>query len=107
MKSIDDALIQSMGEMLAYVKGDTTKARSKRIRIDPIPVFSAEEIKSIREKTKLTQSSFAFMIGVSKKTIETWEAGTSHPAGAARRLLSMIKNDPQYADKFIFIHEPM
>ena len=33
--------------------------------------------------------------GVSVKTVETWEAGTNKPIGAARRFLSVLKADPK------------
>ena len=44
----------------------------------------------------MTQAIFAAYMGVSKKTVEAWESGHNHPAGAACRLLSITKADPSF-----------
>jgi DNA-binding transcriptional regulator YiaG len=38
---------------------------------------------------------------ISKKTVEAWEYGKSHPNGAALRLLNYISLDPQYFEEKI------
>ena len=57
------------------------------------------DVKSIREKTGLSQSQFALLIGVSLKTLQNWEQGRRHPAGPARALLKIVCNDPEGAIK--------
>ena len=61
--------------------------------------FSGKDIRNIRNNAHLSQSAFAAAMGVSKKTVEAWEAGTSNPTGPARRLLSLIEENPLYFDK--------
>lgn len=41
----------------------------------------------------MTQSVFAAYMGVSKKTVEAWEGGRTHPSGSAFRLLEMLASD--------------
>ena len=38
----------------------------------------------------MTQSVFANYLGVSKKTVEAWELGRTHPTGPANRLIEML-----------------
>ena len=38
----------------------------------------------------MTQSVFAIYMGVSKKTVEAWECGRTHPTGPVFRLLDIL-----------------
>jgi DNA-binding transcriptional regulator YiaG len=67
-----------------------TRLKTTRIRLDPV------NVKSIREKTGLTQQSFAHDFGFSLSTLRNWEQGTREPDGSARVLLKLIENDPKY-----------
>lgn len=80
-------------------------ANSKSIKVEELKEYSAKDIKRIRENTKMSQTLFARVLGVSNKTIEAWESGRNHPDGAATRLLSLIENDSSfpYASKIITI----
>lgn len=51
----------------------------------------------------MSQSSFAGYLGVTKKTVEAWEAGTNHPSGAASRILSMMEMDRELVEKYPFV----
>ncbi len=41
-----------------------------------------------RQKTGLSQSEFAALLGVSVRTLQGWEQGRKQPSGAARKLLT-------------------
>lgn len=88
----------SLGQAIAYVEGNSTKARKKTVAIKELATFSAQEIKDLRLHMNLTQKSFAALMGVSIKTVEAWERGTNHPSGTARRLLEILKNEPHVAE---------
>ena len=75
----------------------------KRFDTAPLQEYSAEEIKGIRNRLNMTQAVFALFMGVSKKTVEAWEAGTNHPSGAASRLLSMMEMNHNLVDEFPFV----
>lgn len=64
-----------------------------------ITEFAEPEVKAIRAKTGLSQSGFANVLGVSKRTLENWEQGRRHPTGPARALLKIVDNDPELALK--------
>jgi putative transcriptional regulator len=48
----------------------------------------------------MTQGTFAITIGVSRKTVESWEAGRYSPDGAARRLISIMQKDPGFLERY-------
>lgn len=58
-------------------------------RVTTMPPVSA-----IRERTGLSQSAFAQLLGVSVRTLQEWEQGRRHPTGAARTLLRVSARDP-------------
>ena len=59
-------------------------------RVTTIPSVSA-----IREKTGLSQSRFAQLLGVSLRTLQEWEQGRRVPSGAARTLLLIAEKNPR------------
>ena len=95
--SLYESLKQSLNEVLEYqdaqLRGEPTKLREVTIAISPVHVFSKEEIKEIRKEQNMTQKFFAEVLGVSVKTVEAWEAGTSSPSGVANRMLELITKD--------------
>jgi putative transcriptional regulator len=51
--------------------------------------------KAAREKTGLSQSEFARLLGVSVRTLQDWEQGRTRPSGAARTLLAVAISSPK------------
>jgi len=82
-------LLKSVKEMDQIAKGK--KKASRRFE------FKEPKVKTIREKTGLSQTDFARLIGVSKRTLENWEQGRRHPTGPARALLKIVGSDPKGA----------
>ena len=84
-----DELLASVQEMDEVAKGKQAAAR--------VTEFPEPEVKAIREKVGLSQSRFAMLIGVSKRTLENWAQGRRHPTGPAKALLRILEADPEHA----------
>ena len=93
--SIFDEIKTGLEQAIEYEKGNI-KAKKTVMSITPVEVFTPGEIKEIRISTGMTQMLFAKYMGVSVKTVESWEAGRNHPEGAACRLLALTRNDPEF-----------
>ena len=100
MSKMGKDLIEAMQELLDYSKGKID-LRTTKFNISPVcDTISVEEIKETRKKLGMSQGVFAVVLGVSKKTVESWEAGRYTPDGAARRLISIIQVDPAFLEKY-------
>jgi putative transcriptional regulator len=58
-------------------------------------VITVPSVTSIRERTGLSQSRFAHLLGVSVRTLQEWEQGRRAPSGAARTLLMIAAKNPR------------
>jgi len=92
-KEMFEELLGSIREGGAILRGQ--KKPSRRI------VVSASGVRTIRERTSLSQSEFARLIGVSVKTLQNWEQDRRRPTGPAAALLRIISHAPQLALKAI------
>ena len=90
-----DDIKNGLGQAIKYEKGNL-KAKTTTLTVEPIESFKPEDIRSIRKETGLTQILFAKFMGVSVKTVESWESGRNHPDGAACRLLTLTKQNPSF-----------
>lgn len=63
--------------------------------------ISKEDIKALRESLNCSQTLFAELFGVSKKTVEKWEQGVNPVKGAAARLATLLIKDHSLAQNFI------
>ena len=58
-------------------------------------VINVPSVSSVRERTGLSQSRFAQLLGVSVRTLQEWEQGRRAPSGAARTLLLIVQRNPR------------
>ena len=84
-----EQLIESVSQADDIIKDKAKPARTTE--------FAEPQVKAIRAKTGLTQTRFADVLGVSKRTLENWEQGRRHPTGPARALLKILDADPKHA----------
>jgi putative transcriptional regulator len=91
-----EELLESVREGGAILRGQ--KKPSRRFAIQ------SSEVQSIRGRTRLSQSEFARLIGVSVKTLQNWEQDRRRPTGPAVALLRIIAKEPRLAIKLI--HQP-
>lgn len=55
------------------------------------PAFSPDEIRSLRERERVSQPVFAKYLNVTKNLVSDWERGVKKPGGPATLLLALIK----------------
>jgi putative transcriptional regulator len=88
-----EELIESVREGGGILRGQ--RKPSRRFEI------GSSGVRAIREKTSLSQSEFALLIGVSVKTLQNWEQDRRRPTGPAAALLRIIAHEPKLAVKAI------
>jgi putative transcriptional regulator len=57
-------------------------------------VVNVPDVAKTREKTGLSQTRFAQLLGVSVRTLQDWEQGRRAPSRAARTLLMIAAKNP-------------
>lgn len=92
-------------QALDYVKGDTTKGRSRvmetrGLEVKPLRTYNKEELKAIRLKNNMTLKTFADCLGVSQKTVESWERGDNKPSGSSIRLFQLLEKDERILEEY-------
>ena len=61
--------------------------------LEPAKIFSAEEIRTLRARERISQPVFARYLNVTKGVISAWERGTKKPSGPAMRLLTLVQKN--------------
>ncbi|MCH4563664.1 helix-turn-helix domain-containing protein [Halomonas sp. EGI 63088] len=62
---------------------------AREARVDVSPAIEA------RHRMGLSQTEFASLLGVSRRTLQEWEQGRREPTGAARTLLRVATRHPE------------
>lgn len=101
-KKLFEGLMKSFDEAIAYSRGELElKTTISNVKVSPVPKFTASEIYKIRNNIRLSQTVFADVLGVSRKTIEAWERGTNSPNGPACRLLKRFEENPKSVEEYL------
>ena len=87
-----DELVASVREGGQILRGERTPSRRYILK-----AVDAPGVRAIRERTRLSQSEFAHLIGVSVKTLQNWEQDRRTPTGPAAALLRLIAQEPRLA----------
>ena len=69
-----------------------TMKKFDELCLTPVPVFTPDETKAIREKERVSQTVFAHYLNVSKNMISEWERGVKKPTGTALKLLTLVQH---------------
>ena len=89
-----EELKESLEQGLQHARGERTDLRTT-VLPKPPQKLTSKEIVALREQLKQSQAVFARFLNVSVKAVQAWEAGTRNPSGAALKLLSIARKDPQ------------
>jgi len=99
-ENVYEDIVSGLSDAISYEKKGIPKGiRTRRVTIAPVPHYGATTIKSIRNMLGLSQIAFAEALGVSKKTVEAWEAGTNVPQGPAQRILELLQKEHDLLEK--------
>jgi putative transcriptional regulator len=93
-ETLGDLLVRSLTEARDGVRGRSAKLTVKTVEIPDPPAFDAKSVHALRDRLGISQGLFAKLLGVSRKLVEAWEAGSRTPSAMARRLLGAIDRDP-------------
>ena len=90
MGKMFEMLKEGLEDILEHQKG-RKKLKSRTVNIpDPAHAYTASDVKRIRKARKYSQSTFALILNVSPRTVESWESGIRTPNHAALRLLEIV-----------------
>jgi putative transcriptional regulator len=84
-----DELVTSIKQAGQFLRGESEPSRTF--------YFDKQDVKTIREKTGLSQTQFAYLIGTKLKTLQNWEQKRHQPTGTAAALLTIVAREPKMA----------
>jgi putative transcriptional regulator len=58
--------------------------------MEPVPSYSPEQIRTLRDRYRISQAVMASILNTSLSTIQKWEIGEKHPGGPSLKLLSIL-----------------
>lgn len=94
MTSLLDNLALLEKEAKKMKNGEPNTLKKMTINVIDPPNYNQVEIVKLRKKLSLTQKSFALVLGVSPRTVESWERGATKPKASSERLMSFFDKDP-------------
>ena len=62
-----------------------------RLCLPPVEPLQPEQIRQIREATRVSQAVFARLLNTSLSTVQKWEIGQKRPTGTALKLLHLVQ----------------
>jgi putative transcriptional regulator len=87
-------LLDAIDQIEEYRQGLRHDLRRTVLPAPPEPMDAAA-IRALRERVGASQAIFAFVLNVSPKTVQAWEAGARIPAGGNLKLLRVAEAHPE------------
>jgi putative transcriptional regulator len=91
--NIYDDMRQSLGDAIAYERGEQVDLRVAEIPAPP-KRMKPTEIRDVRLRLRASQAVFAHFLCVSPKAVQSWEQGIRVPQMTALRLINIAKDNP-------------
>lgn len=96
MRKTKSAILEAVhdtaqGLFKAGVMDQITLREFDRLCLKPIAPLEPEQIKNIREGTRVSQAVFAALLNTSTSTVQKWEIGQKRPTGTALKLLHLVQ----------------
>ncbi|MDB5320850.1 MAG: higA-2 [Phycisphaerales bacterium] len=92
-------MAQSMAALDSIMNAGQSFSGDNRLTVRTIRVvepcsYSPGAVRAIRKRLGVSQAIFARLLGVSHVLVRSWERGARTPAAIARRLLDVIRDNP-------------
>lgn len=101
-KSLFESILIGLEQAEEYIDGKNEKdVKVFRVTFYELPEYNSDTIKEIRNELMLTQKAFANLLGVSVRTVESWEMGLNSPSGSSVRLMEIYKKHPDLKEELI------
>jgi putative transcriptional regulator len=96
MRKTKSAILEAVHETAkglhaAGVMDQVTLREFDRMCLPPVEPLRPDEIKHIREASRVSQAVFAALLNTSVSTVQKWEIGQKRPTGAALKLLHLVQ----------------
>ena len=75
----------------AGVIDQVTLREFDQLCLPPVGPLEPDQIKHIRETTRVSQAVFARLLNTSLSTVQKWEVGQKKPTGTALKLLHLVQ----------------
>ncbi len=75
----------------AEVMDKRTMRRFDELCLTPVRPLAADEIRSLRERERVSQAVFARHLNVTTGLISQWERGEKKPVGPSLKLLTLVQ----------------
>ncbi len=86
-RDIGQEILEGIQEIKEFKQGNVS-LRTRELK-------EPSAARKIREILKLSQASFASLMGVSVRTVQDWEQGRRAPRGPAKSLLRIAEQNPE------------
>ena len=96
MRKTNSAVLEAVHETAkglhkAGVIDQVTLREFDRLCLPPVEPLEPEQIKKIREASRVSQAVFAALLNTSLSTVQKWEIGQKKPTGTALKLLHLVQ----------------
>ncbi len=96
MMSLDfeKMLTESVEQANEFAQGNAEHVEIVTYTLRELPTIDFTTVKELRHDLHATQKTFGNVLGVSPRTVESWEIGRSVPNGSATRLMQLMLANP-------------
>jgi len=81
----------ALGLHQAGAMDQVTLREFERLCLPQVEPLKPEQIKQIRENSRVSQAVFARLLNTSTSTVQKWEIGQKRPTGTALKLLHLVQ----------------
>lgn len=89
--------LRELTEALESGEQITERLTCRTVMLDLVPVpYGPEQVKATRRLLRASQGIFAQFLGVSAKSVRSWEQGINTPSNMACRFMDEIQRNPDF-----------